>query len=124
MAAGQEAARAGLKRSDTRILTTHAGSLPRPSPLVELQLRASRGEAVDPAELSGASEEATRQAVARQLDCGIHVGNDGEQPRESFVTYVRYRLSGFSGESRRPPVKDIAAYPGFRARPPRRRGRP
>jgi 5-methyltetrahydropteroyltriglutamate--homocysteine methyltransferase len=115
VAGRQEAARAGLKRSDSRILTTHAGSLPRPRPLVELQLRASRGEAVDPAALSGAAEEATRQAVARQLDCGIDVGNDGEQPRESFVTYVRYRLSGFSGGSRRPPVKDLVAYPGFRA---------
>ena len=115
MAGGQEAARAGLKRSDSRIFTTHAGSLPRPGPLVELQLAASRGEAVDPEALSEATEQATRRAVERQLACGIDVGNDGEQPRESFVTYVRYRLSGFSGESRRPPVKDIAAYPGFRA---------
>ena len=115
MAGGQEAARAGLKRSDTRILTTHAGSLPRPGPLVELQLAASRGEAVDPGALSEATEQATRRAVERQLACGIDVGNDGEQPRESFVTYVRYRLSGFSGESRRPPVQDIAAYPSFRA---------
>ena len=115
MAGGQEAARAGLKRSDTRILTTHAGSLPRPGPLVALQLAASRGEAVDPGALSEATEQATRRAVERQLACGIDVGNDGEQPRESFVTYVRYRLSGFSGESRRPPVQDIAAYPSFRA---------
>jgi 5-methyltetrahydropteroyltriglutamate--homocysteine methyltransferase len=53
--------------------------------------------------------------VAQQLACGVDVGNDGEQPRESFVTYVRDRLSGFSGESRRPPVQDIAAYPSFRA---------
>jgi len=115
VAGGQEAARAGLKRSDTRILTTHAGSLPRPEPLVALQLRAARGEAVDAAELSKAAEEATHASVARQIDCGVDVGNDGEQPRESFVTYVRYRLSGFSGESLRPPVKDVAAYPGFRA---------
>jgi len=28
---------------------------------------------------------------------------------------VRYRLSGFSGESKRPPVKDVVAYPSFRA---------
>src|SRR5262249_1490305 len=97
------------------ILTTHAGSLPRPQALVELQLRASRGERVDPEALSRAAADATRHAVARQLECGIDVGNDGEQPRESFVTYVRYRLSGFSGESKRPPVQDIAAYPGFRA---------
>jgi 5-methyltetrahydropteroyltriglutamate--homocysteine methyltransferase len=82
---------------------------------VALQLRAARGEPVDPAELSEATERATRRAVEHQLACGIDVGNDGEQPRESFVTYVRYRLSGFSGESQRPPVKDIAAYPSFRA---------
>jgi hypothetical protein len=31
------------------ILTTHAGSLPRPKALVALQLRGSRGEALDPA---------------------------------------------------------------------------
>jgi len=115
VAGRQEAARACLKRSESRILTTHAGSLPRPGALVELQLRASRGEAVDPAALARAAERATRQAVAHQLACGIDVGNDGEQPRESFVTYVRYRLSGFSGESRRPPIQDVAAYPSFRA---------
>ena len=115
MAGRQEAARDRLKRSETRILTTHAGSLPRPNALVDLQLRASRGEAVDAAALAQTVAEATRKAVARQLECGIDVGNDGEQPRESFVTYVRYRLSGFSGESKRPPVKDIAAYPSFRA---------
>jgi 5-methyltetrahydropteroyltriglutamate--homocysteine methyltransferase len=114
VAGRQEAARARLKRSETRILTTHAGSLPRPKPLVELQLQASRGEAVDAAALSRAAEEATRQAVAHQLACGIDVGNDGEQPRESFVTYVRYRLSGFAGESKRPPVKDLVRYPGYR----------
>ena len=114
MAGRQEAARAGLKRSESRILTTHAGSLPRPKPLVELQLRASRGEAVDPTALARAAELATRQAIAHQLACGIDIGNDGEQPRESFVTYVRYRLSGFSGESRRPLVKDLLRYPSYR----------
>jgi len=114
VAGRQEAGRGRLKRSESRILTTHAGSLPRPKGLVDLQLRASRGEAVDPAALAQAAEQATRQAVAHQLACGIDVGNDGEQPRESFVTYVRYRLSGFSGESKRPPVKDLAAYPSFR----------
>ena len=115
MAGRQEAARASLKRSESRILTTHAGSLPRPRALVELQLRASRGEPVDRAALSRAAAEATRQAVANQLACGIDVGNDGEQPRESFVTYVRYRMSGFSGEGRRPAAKDAVAYPSFRA---------
>jgi 5-methyltetrahydropteroyltriglutamate--homocysteine methyltransferase len=104
-----------LKGSESRILTTHAGSLPRPAELVALQLQVSRGERVDPAVLSRTVAQATRRAVARQLELGIDVGNDGEQPRESFVTYVRYRMSGFSGESARPPVRDLAAYPGVRA---------
>jgi 5-methyltetrahydropteroyltriglutamate--homocysteine methyltransferase len=104
-----------LKGSESRILTTHAGSLPRPAELVALQLQVSRGERVDPAVLSRTVAQATGRAVARQLELGIDVGNDGEQPRESFVTYVRYRMSGFSGESARPPVRDLAAYPGVRA---------
>ena len=105
-----------MKRSESRILTTHAGSLPRPGQLVDLQLRMSRGEPVDSASLTQAAGRATRQAVARQLECGIDIGNDGEQPRESFVTYVRYRMSGFSGESKRPPVQDLVHYPSFRER--------
>jgi 5-methyltetrahydropteroyltriglutamate--homocysteine methyltransferase len=114
VAGGQEAARRRLKRSESRILTTHAGSLPRTRQLVDLQLRVSRGETVDPGLLGRAAVEATRRAVSRQLECGIDVGNDGEQPRESFVTYVRYRLSGFSGEGKRPPVQDFIRYPSFR----------
>lgn len=78
-----------MKRSESRILTTHTGSLPRPKSLVDLQLQMSRGEPVDSAILSEIVGEATRRAVGRQLECGIDIGNDGEQPRESFFTYVR-----------------------------------
>jgi len=104
-----------MRPSETRILTTHAGSLPRPKELVALQLRASRGEPVDPAALAAAAARATRRALARQLECGIDVGNDGEQPRESFFTYLRYRMSGFAGESRRPPVADLVRFASYRA---------
>jgi len=103
-----------VKRSETRILTTHTGSLPRPKALVDLQLRLNRGETVDAVLLSETVGDATRRAVSHQLECGIDVGNDGEQPRESFFTYVRYRMSGFGGEGRRPPAKDVASYPTFR----------
>lgn len=104
-----------MKGSTSGILTTHAGSLPRPAELVALQLRVSRGEPVEAAVLSEAVDKATRRVVARQQEIGVDIGNDGEQPRESFVTYVRYRMSGFSGESTRPPVRDLAAFPGVRA---------
>ena len=40
-----------MKHSETRILTTHTGSLPRPEGLVEMLGAVSRGEQVDEAEL-------------------------------------------------------------------------
>jgi len=103
-----------MQRSESRILTTHTGSLPRPKALVDLQLRVNRGEVVDQRLLADTVDQATRRAVQRQLECGIDVGNDGEQPRESFFTYVRYRMSGFGGEGQRPPAQDVASYPTFR----------
>lgn len=69
---------------------------------------------MDKALFGEVAEQATRRAVERQLECGIDIGNDGEQPRESFFTYVRYRMSGFGGEGRRPPAQDVAIYPTFR----------
>src|SRR5262245_20402840 len=104
-----------MQRSDTRILTTHAGSLPRPRPLIELFVRHSRREPVDAAALAAAVEDATRTAVTRQLEAGIDVGNDGEQSRESFFTYVQHRMSGFGGESARPIMRDITQYASFLA---------
>lgn len=102
-----------MQRSDTRILTTHAGSLPRPKALVEMMVRKSRREPVDAAAFDAAVEAATRYVVARQLEVGIDVGNNGEQPRESFFTYVQHRLSGFGGSSERPIMKDIIHYESF-----------
>jgi len=99
--------------SSTRILTTHAGSLPRPRTLTELLVRASRGERVDAAALEAEIRAAVERAVAQQRACGIDVGNDGEQGRESFFTYVRNRMSGFGGESQRPLMRDLTAWPGF-----------
>ena len=99
--------------STDEILTTHAGSLPRPAALLDLLVKVSRREAVDPDTLAAAVEHATRDVIQKQLDAGIHVGNDGEQPRESFLTYVQHRLSGFGGESQRPIMRDITRYASF-----------
>jgi 5-methyltetrahydropteroyltriglutamate--homocysteine methyltransferase len=99
--------------SESRILTTHAGSLPRPKALVEMFARLSRRESVDAAALRRAIDESTRHVIDRQLAAGIDVGNDGEQPRESFFTYVQHRMSGFGGQSQRPIMRDIVEYPSF-----------
>ncbi|MFN8644925.1 MAG: cobalamin-independent methionine synthase II family protein [Candidatus Binatia bacterium] len=104
-----------MLRSTDRLLTTHAGSLPRPRALLDLLVARRRGDAVDPAALQAAVDSATRHAVAHQLAAGVDVGNDGEQSRESFVTYVRDRLSGFGGQYQRPIMRDITHYPSFLA---------
>src|SRR5205823_3234610 len=105
--------RCAMLRSEGRILTTHAGSLPRSNELVERYVRHSNGEAVDAAELDAAIADSTRRVVQRQLEVGIDVGCDGEQARESFFTYVRSRMTGFGGRGERPPFKDRAAFPSY-----------
>jgi 5-methyltetrahydropteroyltriglutamate--homocysteine methyltransferase len=97
-----------------RILTTHTGSLPRPRALTRLHARRARGEAVDPAELAAAARAAVEAIVPKQLAAGIDIPNNGEQGRESFVLYLRDRLTGFGGESRRIPFQDVEDYPEFK----------
>jgi 5-methyltetrahydropteroyltriglutamate--homocysteine methyltransferase len=99
--------------SESRILTTHTGSLPRPGRLAELHGRRSRGEEVDLSELRTAVREATAASVANQLRAGIDIGNDGEQARESFFTYVQHRMTGFGGTSHRPLMRDLLDHPDF-----------
>ena len=99
--------------SRDRILTTHAGSLPRPRALAELHGRRSRGEDVDAGELRRAVESATTAVVSAQVEAGIDIGNDGEQSRESFFTYVRHRMTGFGEVSERPLMGDLLDHPDF-----------
>lgn len=95
------------------IPTTHAGSLPRPPDLTGLYARRSRGEAVDTAALAAAGRAATHGIVARQLEAGITIGNNGEQQREGFFLYVQHRMSGFGGSWKRPGRRDVFRYPGL-----------
>jgi len=96
------------------MLTTHAGSLPRPSALVALLARSSKGEPVDQAELDRLTDAAVAEVVSRQHDVGIDIGNDGEQGRESFFTYVQHRMTGFGpGDSITRTWEDVDDFPGF-----------
>jgi 5-methyltetrahydropteroyltriglutamate--homocysteine methyltransferase len=98
-----------------RILTTHAGSLPRPPALTGLFARRARGEEVDERLIASAGREAVGWVVDRQRQVGIDVVCNGEQQRESFVLYLRRRLSGIGGQGERVPFADIEAYPKFKA---------
>ncbi len=103
-----------MERSAERILTTHTGSLPRPTELTRLYARRARGEAVDEAVLEDAGQRALRLVLPKQLDAGIDIGNNGEQQREGFFLYLRHRLSGFGGSWQRSPRGDIERYPVFK----------
>ncbi|MBS0243668.1 MAG: hypothetical protein JSS20_15940, partial [Proteobacteria bacterium] len=81
-----------MQLSDGRILTTHAGSLPRPEALTKLYVARVRDEAVDEALMARAGADAVPWVVKAQLDSGMDVINNGEQQRESFVLYLRRRL--------------------------------
>ena len=105
-----------MQRSETRILTTHTGSLPRPEGLVEMLGSVSRGEPADEEALYAASRDATNGVVAAQMDAGVDIINNGEQSRVSFSTYVTQRMSGFGGSWTRRGHRDQNEFPGV-ARP-------
>jgi len=110
-----------MKGSEQRILTTHVGSLPRPPALRELLVRQDRGEPIDAAALARESDAAVRHVVAKQLEAGVDVGNDGEQPRVGFSTYPSRRMKGFGGESKRRMSRDQIEHPDYAARLARQR---
>ena len=92
-----------MKRSTERILTSHAGSLPRPAALIEVNQAKFEGRALD----EKTYEERLRQAVAgvceAQASRGIDVVNDGEFGKATrgevdygaWSSYAWGRLSGW-----------------------------
>lgn len=91
-----------MKRSTDRILTTHAGSLPRPDDLREMITAKDEGRAYDPDALGRRVGSAVVEVVRMQIDSGIDIINDGEESKRSFSTYARERLSGYEERSPTP----------------------
>jgi 5-methyltetrahydropteroyltriglutamate--homocysteine methyltransferase len=104
-----------MQRSEHRILTTHAGSLPRPAELTSLFARRSVGETVDEHAIDSLGRAAVRDIVRKQIETGLDVIDDGEQSRESFVLYMRRRLTGMGGTGSRPMHADLDAYPLYKS---------
>ncbi len=67
-----------MKRSSVRILTSHAGSLPRPDDLIELNRARQAREAVDEAAVRARLATAVADVVRRQKEVGIDITGDGE----------------------------------------------
>ncbi|MBM83563.1 MAG: methionine synthase [Planctomycetaceae bacterium] len=107
-----------MKHSTDRILTTHVGSLARPSRQLELLFAKERGEAFDAQELESSTRSTVNDIVAQQVENGIDVVCDGEQGKSSFLTYITERLAGFSpsekqGEDLWVDSRETLAFPEF-----------
>jgi 5-methyltetrahydropteroyltriglutamate--homocysteine methyltransferase len=91
-----------MKHSVDRILTTHAGSLPRPQELLEL-VKSGDSNNLE----HGANAERLRSAVteivSRQAALGVDVIDDGEYGKPSFVSYINERLGGYEVDTRAGP---------------------
>ncbi len=83
-----------MKRSTDRILTTHAGSLPRPEDLRLMVAARSEGQPVDEAALAQRLKEAVADTVQKQVQSGVDIVNDGELGKTNFTNYVRERVGG------------------------------
>ena len=83
-----------MQRSTDRILTTHAGSLPRPDDLRAMILQKQQGEAVDEAAFALRVKSAVGEVVRTQSEAGIDIVADGEMGRIGFIPYVNERLAG------------------------------
>src|ERR1700746_3509539 len=97
--------------SRDRILTTHVGSLPRSESLSDLLIRREAGDRYDAAQFEAEMEKAVRHVANKQKAAGIDIGNDGEQQRVGFQTYVPARMAGFAGESKRRRGREFEEFP-------------
>jgi 5-methyltetrahydropteroyltriglutamate--homocysteine methyltransferase len=99
---------------NSKILTTHVGSLPRPARLSQLLFAKDKNEIVDQKEFENVVREEVKNIVQRQVNCGIDVVSDGEMSKISYATYIKERLHGFSGESERKAPADLDAFPKYK----------
>src|SRR6516225_236526 len=102
--------------STDRILTTHAGSIPRGEPLGQMMIEEEAGKPVDNSALESNIGARVAHVLEKQAEAGIDIVNDGEQGRVGFQTYVTQRMSGFGGVSQRRYGKEFIEYPQFTKR--------
>ena len=91
-----------MKRSTDAILTTHAGSLPRPDALRDAWSKPTKTPQEE-AELDALLRQSVTTVVADQLKARIAIPNDGEfgkpmraaSDSAAWGTYIFGRLAGF-----------------------------
>lgn len=78
-----------MRKSTDRILTSHAGSLPRPDDLIEANAQREAGK-VDEAAFQKKLTQSVSDVVKRQVEAGITVPGDGEYGK-SMGSKINYR---------------------------------
>jgi 5-methyltetrahydropteroyltriglutamate--homocysteine methyltransferase len=84
-----------MKRSENRIITSHAGSLPRPDELLQMNRQKQMGESIDEAARAALIKASVPEVVRKQVEAGVDVINDGEYGKTNFLNYVQERMGGF-----------------------------
>ena len=79
-----------MRHSRERILTSHAGSLPRPDELIEANRARESGDAGDERRFQEQLRSSVADVVRRQRDAGVDVAGDGEFGK-SMGHRVNYR---------------------------------
>jgi 5-methyltetrahydropteroyltriglutamate--homocysteine methyltransferase len=109
-----------MKTSTDRILTTHAGSLPRPKTLIDTIIGRELGQPIDEATFEAATAKAVDEAVSKQVAAGVDIISDGEMSKPSYTTYIRHRVEGIAPDPRAAERgrdimigRDLLAHPDF-----------
>jgi 5-methyltetrahydropteroyltriglutamate--homocysteine methyltransferase len=108
--------RSSMKLSTEKIITTHAGSMPRGEPLSSMLIDQEDGKRIDRRKIDEVTEERVAYIMKKENEVGIDIANDGEQGRVGFQTYMPQRMDGFGGESSRPFGREFVEFPKFTER--------
>ncbi len=100
-----------MQTSTDRILTTHVGSLPRSRAVTDAVFAHEKGEEM--ADADAIIRDAVNDVVQKQVRSGVDLVSDGEMSKISYATYIKDRISGFDGDSKRQPPSDLEEFPGF-----------
>lgn len=84
-----------MQRGTGRILSTHAGSLPRPDDLLEMLIAKDDEHPYDQERVTTRVHSAVAEVVQLQIAPDRDIINDGELSKHSFSTYACKRLRGF-----------------------------
>jgi 5-methyltetrahydropteroyltriglutamate--homocysteine methyltransferase len=84
-----------MMRSDKRIMTTHAGALPRPDDFRQMVVGPDRVVRIETGEQKARLKSAVAEIVRHQVEIGLDSVNDGEISKTSFNTYLTDRVAGY-----------------------------